>query len=41
MDKGTVEGTRLLLKHGAIIEAEDNEGTPLQVALDRMVLRGD
>jgi ankyrin repeat protein len=32
--KGTVEGTRLLLKHGAIIEAEDNEGrTPLQLAL--------
>ena len=32
--KGTVEGTRLLLKHGAIIDAEDIEGrTPLQVAL--------
>ena len=33
--KGTVEGTRLLLKHGAIIDAEDNAGrTPLQIALD-------
>jgi ankyrin repeat protein len=32
---GTVEGTRLLLKHGAVIDAEDNEGrTPLQLALD-------
>ena len=32
---GTVEGTRLLLKHGAIIDAEDNDGkTPLQLALD-------
>jgi ankyrin repeat protein len=32
---GTVEGTRLLLKHGAIIDAEDNEGrTPLQLALE-------
>ena len=34
-ERGTVEGTRLLLKHGAIIEVEDNEGrTPLQLALD-------
>jgi ankyrin repeat protein len=34
-DRGTVEGTRLLLKHGAIIDAEDNDGkTPLQLALD-------
>ena len=33
--QGTVEGTSLLLKHGAIIDAEDNEGmTPLQLALD-------
>jgi ankyrin repeat protein len=33
--KGTVEGTRLLLKHGAIIDAEDDEGrTPLQLALE-------
>ena len=33
--KGTVEGTRLLLKHGAIIDTEDNEGrTPLQIALE-------
>ena len=36
--KGTVEGTRLLLKHGAIQDAEDNEGmtpkmTPLLLAL--------
>jgi hypothetical protein len=32
---GTVEGTRLLIKHGAIIDAEDNEGmTPLQLALE-------
>ena len=32
---GSVEGTRLLLKYGAIIDAEDNEGrTPLQLALD-------
>jgi ankyrin repeat protein len=32
---GTVEGTRLLLKHGAIIDAEDDEGrTPLQLALE-------
>ena len=31
--KGTVEGTRLLLEHGAIIDAEDNKGrTPLQLA---------
>jgi ankyrin repeat protein len=34
--RGTVEGTCLLLKYGAIIDAEDNKGrTPLQVALDR------
>ena len=33
-NRGTVEGTRLLLKHGAIIDAEDEDGkTPLQVAL--------
>jgi ankyrin repeat protein len=33
--QGTVEGTRLLLKHGAIIDAEDNEGrTSLQLALE-------
>jgi ankyrin repeat protein len=33
--KGTVEGTRLLLKYGAIIDAEDNKGrTPLQLALE-------
>ena len=33
--KGTVEGTRLLLKYGAIIDVEDNEGrTPLQIALE-------
>ena len=33
--QGTVEGTRLLLKHGAIVDAEDNEGrTPLQLALE-------
>jgi ankyrin repeat protein len=33
--KGTVEGTLLLLKHGAIIDAEDNKGrTPLQLALE-------
>ena len=32
---GTVEGTCLLLKHGAIIDAEDNKGrTPLQIALE-------
>jgi ankyrin repeat protein len=32
---GTVEGTRLLIKHGGIIDAEDNEGmTPLQLALE-------
>jgi ankyrin repeat protein len=32
---GTVEGTRLLLKHGATIDAEDNKGrTPLKLALD-------
>jgi ankyrin repeat protein len=32
---GTVEGTRLLLKYGAIIDAGDNEGrTPLQLALE-------
>ena len=32
---GTVEGTRLLLKHGAIIDAEDDEGrTALQLALE-------
>jgi ankyrin repeat protein len=34
-DLETVEGTRLLLKYGAIIDAEDNDGkTPLQLALD-------
>ena len=34
-DGGTVKGTRLLLKHGGIIDAEDNDGkTPLQLALD-------
>ena len=33
--RGTVEGTRLLLKYGAIIDAEDNKGrTPLQLALE-------
>jgi ankyrin repeat protein len=33
--QGTVEGTRLLLKHGAIIDAEDNMGrTPLQLAVE-------
>ena len=33
--QGTVEGTRLLLKHGAIIDAEDNKGrTPLRLALE-------
>ena len=33
--QGTVEGTRLLLKHGAIVDAEDDEGrTPLQLALE-------
>jgi ankyrin repeat protein len=33
--KGTVEGTHLLLKHGAIIDAEDDKGrTPLQLALE-------
>jgi ankyrin repeat protein len=33
--RGTVEGTRLLLKHGAIIDAEDNKGgTPLKLALE-------
>jgi ankyrin repeat protein len=32
---GTVEVTRLLLKYGAIIDSEDNEGrTPLQLALE-------
>ena len=32
---GTVEGTRLLLKCGAIVDAEDSEGrTPLQLALE-------
>jgi ankyrin repeat protein len=32
---GTVEGTRLLLKYGAIVDAEDNMGrTPLQLALE-------
>ena len=32
--KGTVEGTRLLLKYGAVIDAEDIYGwTPLEVAL--------
>jgi ankyrin repeat protein len=34
-DRGSVEGTRLLLKYGAIIDSEDNEGrTPLQLALE-------
>ena len=34
-EQGTVESTRLLLKNGAIIDAEDNEGrTALQLALD-------
>jgi ankyrin repeat protein len=34
-NNGTVEGTRLLLKQGAIIDAEDNEcRTPLQLALE-------
>ena len=33
-NQGTVEGTRLLLKHGANIDAVDREGrTPLQIAL--------
>jgi ankyrin repeat protein len=33
--QGVVEGTRLLLKHCAIIEAQDNKGrTPLRLALD-------
>jgi ankyrin repeat protein len=33
--RGTVEGTRQLLKNGAIIDAEDDEGrTPLQLALE-------
>ena len=33
--QGTVEGTRLLLKHGAIIDAEDNRRrTALQLALE-------
>ena len=33
--KGKVEGTRLLLKHGAAIDAEDNEcRTALQLALE-------
>jgi ankyrin repeat protein len=33
--QGTVEGTRLLLEHGAIIDTEDDEGrTPLQLALE-------
>jgi ankyrin repeat protein len=33
--QGTVEGTHLLLKHGAIIDAEDKEGrTSLQLALE-------
>jgi ankyrin repeat protein len=33
---GTVEGARLLLKYGAIIDAEDNKGrTSLQLALER------
>jgi len=32
---GTIEGSRLLLKHGANIDAENDEGkTPLQVALE-------
>ncbi len=33
--QGTVEGTRLLLKYGAIVDAEDKEGkTPLQLAFE-------
>lgn len=33
--QGTVEGTRLLLKHGALVDAKDNEGrTPMQLALE-------
>ncbi|KAH9969677.1 ankyrin repeat protein [Russula dissimulans] len=33
---GTVEGSRLLLRHGANIDAENDEGkTPLRVALER------
>ena len=33
--QGTVEGTCVLLKHGAIMDVEDNEGrTPLQLALE-------
>ena len=32
-----VEGTRLLLEHGAIMDAEDNKGrTPLQLALQHI-----
>jgi ankyrin repeat protein len=32
----TVEGMRLLLKHGANIDVKDNQGkTPLQVAVER------
>jgi ankyrin repeat protein len=33
-ERGSVEGTRLLLEHGANIDAETNKGeTPLQLAL--------
>jgi len=33
--KGTVEGPRLLLDHGANIDAENDEGeTPFQLALE-------
>ena len=33
--QGTVEGTRLLLKHGALVDVKDNEGrTPMQLALE-------
>ncbi|KAH9990939.1 ankyrin repeat-containing domain protein [Russula vinacea] len=34
--RGTSEGIRLLLKHGANMDAEDDQGrTPLQLALER------